>query len=325
MGRAVELAKRGLGFVAPNPPVGAVIVHPTLGIIGEGWHARYGGPHAEVQAVCSVDETQHELFKDCTMYVTLEPCNHHGKTPPCSEMIVRHGFKHVVIGVQDPNPSVNGTGIETLRNAGIAVTTGILEAACRDVAKAFLCHHTKQRPYYILKWAQTQDGFIGSHTDRVQISGPATVHLTHRLRQQCACIIIGARTAIVDDPQLTDRKYGGPDPAPIIWSSRDFPSDHALHQRKDLMIEASPLSSEADWLSMHARLLASGLDSVLVEGGQQLLQRFIDHKCWDELHVFTAQESITSLHVRAPEIRNARHVQRQQIDGDFYDLYVAES
>lgn len=217
--RCLELATKGLGHVAPNPMVGCVMVHNDK-IIGEGYHQRFGKAHAEVNAINSVQDQ--ELLKISTLYVSLEPCSHHGKTPPCVDLIIQKKIPHVVIGSVDSNPVVSGKGIEKLKSAGIKVEYGVLEKECRELNKRFYTFHEKKRPYIILKWAQTKDGFIDKHRSanevgqQLKISTEATTLLVHEWRSQEQAIMVGTNTALLDNPQLNVRLVKGKNPVRII-------------------------------------------------------------------------------------------------------------
>ncbi|MEQ1665783.1 MAG: bifunctional diaminohydroxyphosphoribosylaminopyrimidine deaminase/5-amino-6-(5-phosphoribosylamino)uracil reductase RibD, partial [Bdellovibrionales bacterium] len=213
MQRCLQLAEMGLGHVGSNPMVGSVVVCDGK-IIGEGYHQQFGCPHAEVNAINSVAD-QHMLCRS-TLYVNLEPCSHTGKTPPCSTFIIEKKIPSLVIGMKDPFPKVNGAGIVTLENAGIKVTVGVLEEECKELNKRFLCAHTKNRPYLILKWAQSADGFTGRMNERLQISNESSKVYTHKWRSEEMAIMIGANTACVDDPKLDVRLWKGKNPIKII-------------------------------------------------------------------------------------------------------------
>lgn len=250
--------------MAPNPMVGSVIVHRGR-IIGEGFHREYGGPHAEVHAIGSVRER--EVLKESTLYVNLEPCSHYGKTPPCSELIVRSGIPRVVIGMQDPFPEVAGRGIRQLQEAGVEVAVGILEEECRDLNERFLTFHARQRPYIILKWAQSADGFIdrkrdpGEGKEPVKFSDDFTQILVHKLRAEASAIMVGRRTEELDNPQLNVRYWDGHDPIRVKSDS----NKPLREQMRDLYERQ--------------------FQSLIVEGGSRLLSSFIAENLWDEARV----------------------------------------
>ncbi|MCR6722039.1 MAG: bifunctional diaminohydroxyphosphoribosylaminopyrimidine deaminase/5-amino-6-(5-phosphoribosylamino)uracil reductase RibD [Chitinophagaceae bacterium] len=220
MRHALNLARLGAGNVAPNPMVGAVLVAGER-IIGEGFHRQYGGPHAEVDCMNAVKEEDRHLISSADLFVTLEPCAHFGKTPPCADLIIRHQIPRVWIGCRDPFPQVDGKGIEKLEKAGVKVTTGILEQECRDINRRFFCFHTQKRPYIFLKWAQTADGFIAPEqqsetNERLLISNEWSNRIVHRWRTEEAAILVGWKTALVDNPQLTTRHWPGKQPLRIL-------------------------------------------------------------------------------------------------------------
>jgi diaminohydroxyphosphoribosylaminopyrimidine deaminase/5-amino-6-(5-phosphoribosylamino)uracil reductase len=264
MRRCLQLATRGKGFVAPNPMVGAVIVHNNR-IIGEGFHAGYGGPHAEVQAVTSVkDET---LLKNSTLYVNLEPCAHYGKTPPCADLICGMQIPRVIIGHEDPFPEVSGQGIKKLREAGIEVVCGILEEECKELNRRYLTYILQHRPYIILKWAQSADGFMDHHREEndgkapVRFSTAFTQTLVPKTRAEESAIMVGTRTLRLDKPALTVRYWSGNNPERIIADSRQ-----SLHQQM---------------LALYDRKI----QSLMVEGGAKLLQSFLNDNLWDEIQM----------------------------------------
>lgn len=304
MTRCLQLARLGERIVAPNPMVGAVIVHNDR-IIGEGYHAFYGGPHAEVNAVASVEDES--LLPESTIYVTLEPCSHFGKTPPCADLIIRHRFKRVVIGTGDPNEKVNGRGIERLRNAGIEVLSGVLEDECRELNRHFFTFHQKQRPYIVLKWAQTPEGLLDNADQQegiAWISAPETKSYVHRLRAQLHGILVGRRTVEKDDPSLTVREVHGLNPIRIVLDSNLSLSGQyrVLHDGNATLVLNTRKESEAGKLrflqvdtmeipKICDRLHKEGIQSVLVEGGRATLQSFIDSGWWDEARVIIGQHS----------------------------------
>jgi diaminohydroxyphosphoribosylaminopyrimidine deaminase/5-amino-6-(5-phosphoribosylamino)uracil reductase len=322
MRRALELAARGAGHVAPNPMVGCVIVHEGR-IIGEGFHERYGGPHAEVNAIASVEDPA--LLQESTLYVTLEPCAHFGKTPPCSNLIIEKRIPRVVIGNLDPFPAVNGRGIEQLRQADIRVETNVLNDECRFMNRRFFTFHEKQRPYVILKWAQSSDGFMDiERTTETQgsimISHPDTQVLVHRWRAEEAAILIGKNTLYNDNPSLTVRRVEGPNPLRILLSSEpiDLSSFHLSKEEAPTWV----LTNSSEKTVGTIRYLACGnvhdlgavLDrlwnekvlSVLVEGGAQVLHSFIESGLWDESRIITGDKQLDQ-GLRAPKLSVVQH------------------
>ena len=294
MQRAIELARNGAGSVSPNPMVGCVIVHQDR-IIGEGWHQRFGGPHAEVEAIRSVKEKH--LLPEAVLYVTLEPCSHFGKTPPCTDLIIEHRIPDVVIGIGDPNPLVGGKGIALLEEAGIRVVTGILERDCHELNKRFITRMEKKRPWILLKWAETDDGFVArSDGSSKWISNSRSRQLVHRLRSEEDAVLVGAGTAAADDPELTVRDWHGRNPmrvvidpsmrldpglklfdrsVPTLWYTLKASGGTA----QDLVVR---LSGEDFLSAILADLLKRNIGSVLVEGGAKTLQGFLDANLWDE-------------------------------------------
>ena len=273
MRRCIHLALNGAQNAAPNPMVGAVIVHEGK-ILGEGYHICCGKAHAEVNAINSVKPAERHLLKESTIYVSLEPCAHYGRTPPCAELIVRTGIPHVVVGCQDPFAKVAGRGIDILRRAGIDVTVGVLEEECLRLNRAFITAQTKGRPYITLKWACSADGFIGCWNDDAPapaaISTPLSLLRVHHLRATHQAILVGHRTLLSDHPSLTVRHWSGRQPLRIVLgrvAEGELPTG---------------FEAFADIKTMLASLHRRGIQSLLVEGGQQTLQSFIDQGLWDE-------------------------------------------
>lgn len=314
MERCLQLARLGAGMVAPNPMVGAVLVHEDR-IIGEGYHRQFGQAHAEVNCIASVSEGDRPLLSASTLYVSLEPCAHHGKTPPCADLICSLGIPRVVIGCRDPFPAVNGKGIEKLQAAGITVITGILEAECRALNKRFFCFHLQHRPYIILKWAESEDGFIGVKGERTAISNEYTNRLVHRWRSEEAAIMVGTHTALVDNPQLTNRYWTGPSPLRIVLDRHlSLPvSHHVFDKSVRTIIFNTVKQQEVDNLVYYRlpespSLLPALLDalyhlqvqSVMIEGGAQLLQSCIEEGYWDEARVIRNEHKRLKNGVPAP-------------------------
>lgn len=304
--RCIQLARNGFGTTAPNPMVGCVIVHNNK-IIGEGWHYASGKPHAEVMAINSVKNTN--LLDKSTLYVSLEPCSYTGKTPPCSDLIIEKKIPRVVIGSTDPHPNVSGKGIERLRNAGVEVISGICKKECDILNKRFFTFHKRKRPYIILKWAITQDGFIAP-LEQVQgkafwITCPNSKQLVHQWRSQEASILVGTNTAIKDNPKLDTREVYGNNPIRLtIDRDLNIPSTHHLLQNDIPTVVFTAKEKESldklqyetlDWdLSIPNQILdycyKNNLQSIIIEGGTYLLQSFIDASLWDEARVFTGQK-----------------------------------
>ena len=263
MQRCIQLAANGIQGARPNPMVGAVIVVKGR-IIGEGYHVRCGEGHAEVNAFASVLPEDEMLLKDATIYVSLEPCSHFGKTPPCADLIIKKGVRRVVVGTIDPFAEVQGRGIKKLREAGIEVVVGVLEKECQWLNRRFFTFHREHRPYIILKWAQTANGFIDDNGKALLISNDQTQMLSHQLRAEEDAILVGHTTDIREHPQLTVRHWHGPNPQRIVLT----------HHR--------PLSQLMDDLYQH------GIQSLIVEGGRQTHDSFIEAGLWDEIRVETA-------------------------------------
>lgn len=307
MRRCLELAERGRGKVSPNPMVGCVIVHEDK-VIGEGWHKEYGGPHAEVDAIASVKDPL--MLKRSTLYVNLEPCSHYGKTPPCADLIMEHKIPYVVIGCLDPNPKVGGMGIRKLASAGIDVKLGVLESESRKLNHRFIFFHEHKRPYIILKWAETADGYIGAKGKRTPISGLEAIKLVHHWRSEEAGIWVGTNTAIIDDPELTVREVEGRSPLRISMDRQNrFPSDLKLingkvpaliftqgNPSKLPNVEYVQLSPEKwDLKHMLDVLYNKGIISVLVEGGPGLHRSFLESGVWDEVRIIRSSRRLEEL------------------------------
>ncbi len=321
MRRCLELAALGAGFVSPNPMVGAVIVHQNK-IIGEGYHQKYGEPHAEVNAVNSVFERYKnaaELLKEATIYVSLEPCAHFGKTPPCSDLIIQHQIPKVVVGCRDPFVQVDGKGIEKLRNAGIEVVENVLETECLELNKRFFTRIQKQRPYIILKWAQTQDGFFApGDGSQKWISGSLSKKLVHQWRSAEDAVLVGKNTAAADNPQLNNRyQPNAKQPKRIVLDRRlELKKDlHLFDQSVETLIfneVKTALEGKLKYISLEDfdlylpqyilfQLYLQDIQSVIIEGGAKTLQLFIDAGLWDEARIFTSKNR-WGKGVKAPEI-----------------------
>jgi len=303
MKRCIELAKNGLGTTYPNPLVGSVIVCDDK-IIGEGWHKKSGEAHAEVNAVNSVKDKS--LLKKSTIYVSLEPCSHFGKTPPCCDLIIANGIPNVVVGTVDPNEKVAGNGIKKLLEAGKNVIVGVLENECRELNKRFFTFHNKKRPFVILKWAESLDGFIAplskSEQKPVWISNAYSRQLVHKWRSEEQAILVGTQTVIDDNPKLDVRDWTGKNPVRVVLDSKNrIPHDRHVfdNQRKTIIICSEKFSEDKEnvifeVIDFTKNAAAQVLDvlyrhqiqSVIIEGGRQTLQTFIDFSLWDEARVF---------------------------------------
>ena len=318
MRRCIELALKGQGFTRPNPVVGSVIVCQGK-IIGEGFHMKAGGPHAEVNAINSVADSS--LLKQSTLYVTLEPCSHYGKTPPCADLIIEKGIKHVVAGTTDTTAKVAGRGFERLRGAGVEVTTGVLETECRNINRRFFTFHEKMRPYVILKWAQSADGFIdlirkpGDAAEPNWITGPVERVLVHRWRAEEDALLVGGETVRKDNPALNVRFWSGPDPVKVIVTKNArLPLDSKIFDNPEnlLLFTSSAatglpgkhiITSDAGIPAgeiLHG-LYENGIQSVIIEGGSTVLNAFISTGLWDEARIFTGRKSFGA-GVKAPVI-----------------------
>jgi diaminohydroxyphosphoribosylaminopyrimidine deaminase/5-amino-6-(5-phosphoribosylamino)uracil reductase len=316
--------------------VGAVLVHQDR-IIGEGYHRQFGGPHAEVNCLASVSEKDKQLVRNATLYVSLEPCSHYGKTPPCTSLIREQQIPKVVVGVQDPFAAVNGSGMEELRNAGVEVVTGVLQEKCRELNRRFFCFHEHHRPYIILKWAQTLDGKIsGPGADRLLISHELTNRLVHRWRSEESAILVGTTTALRDNPQLNNRYWPGPSPLRLILdrqlklpsSLRVFTDGQPTVVLNDRYThDKGPLQHQIlyDWDHLPQAIgelaYANQLQSILVEGGGRLLQSFIDAGYWDEARVISSQTVIAQEGVSAPVLHHHQLNDRFVIGTDQVIMY----
>ena len=323
--RCIELAKNGLGTTYPNPLVGSVIVYEDK-IIGEGWHKKAGEPHAEVNAINAVEDKT--LLAKATIYVSLEPCSHFGKTPPCADLIVTHKIPNVVIGTVDPNEKVAGRGIAKLLEAGINVTVGILEDQCNDLNKRFFTFHNKKRPYIILKWAETADGFIApfkmlkqvqhNKLKPVWITNKYSRQLVHKWRTEEQAILVGTQTVLDDNPSLTARDFSGYNPVRIVLD-KSGKIDTKFHVKDNsvktifLTENESLISSENciyEICQFDENLIENTLNilvkhqiqSVIIEGGSKTLQSFIDKDLWDEARIFKGQ-SIFEKGTKAPTLK----------------------
>lgn len=336
MKRCLELASAGFGKVSPNPMVGAVVVHQGK-IIGEGYHTSFGNPHAEVEAIRSVNDKN--LLSSSTLYVNLEPCNHFGKTPPCTDLILENKIPEVVICNLDPNPLVAGKGIARLKENGVKIITGILVNEGAFLNRRFFTFHSKKRPYIILKWAQTEDGFIDqirtdSNAKINPISSEMSHYLSHQWRSVEDAILVGKNTVIKDNPQLTTRLIKGKNPIRIILDRNLSASNESkIYSNESKTIILNSIREEKkEHLYFHkmdkdhfspdkisAFLYSQNIQSVIIEGGAITLQKFIDEDHWDEARVFTAP-----LHfkegIKAPELKTEVS-EKSIINGDKLNIY----
>lgn len=331
MRRCLQLARNGICGASPNPMVGAVIVHNGR-IIGEGYHAHYGGPHAEVNAISSV--TQPELLCRSTIYVSLEPCSHYGHTPPCADLIISKQIPRVVIGCQDPFSEVAGRGIKRLRDAGREVIVGVLEKECLDLNRKFITFHTKHRPYILLKWAQSADGFIGDGEKPILLSSPLTQMIAHKHRSECAAILVGRRTALTDNPSLTTRFWSGAHPVRlVIDKDLTLPADLRLFDGQVptwvFTQKEHPQHHSVDYINLDFRtdilpqimeqLFKRNIQSVLVEGGAAVLQSFIDADLWDEADIELCPQKIVK-GIKAPVMKREKEYKNDEFFGRKYRI-----
>ncbi len=337
MQRCLQLAQLGAGKVAPNPLVGAVLVYENR-IIGEGYHRQYGQAHAEVNCINNVSAEDRPLIGRSTLYVSLEPCAHFGKTPPCADLLIKMQIPKVVIGCRDSYKEVDGKGIEKLKMAGIKVVVDILEKEAQQLNKRFFTFHKKKRPYIILKWAQSSNcKTANADLSRVQISNDFTNRLVHRWRSEEAAIMVGTKTALHDDPSLNSRLWAGNDPVRIVIDKRlAIPAASKLlaDGGKTILFNEIKNSDEGN---LHYRKLAGNtailkdimsvlfemnIQSVLVEGGTLLLQSFIDEGLWDEARVITNNALVISNGRAAPELKGQSQLKCETIFSDSIQYYT---
>lgn len=312
MNRCLQLAQKGEGFTSPNPMVGAVIVYNDR-IIGEGYHRHYGGPHAEVNAIQSVKDES--LLTESTMYVSLEPCSHYGKTPPCADLIIEKKLPRVVIATPDPNPLVSGNGIQKMKQAGIDVTVGVMEKEAKEQNRVFFTNQLCNRPYIILKWAQSKDGFIDHQRTSLLENAPAKISnelthtIVHKFRTRVQGIMVGTNTVIMDNPRLTARYWFGNNPTRIVIDrKRKLPSSSFVFddeaptivftesvdypvKKDNVKLICIDFANDVNEQIMKS-LYAEGICSVLVEGGARLLNSFIKSNLWDEAFVEISQKKL---------------------------------
>lgn len=332
MQRCIQLAENGLGTTYPNPMVGCVIVYQGK-IIAEGWHRKAGQPHAEVHAINQIQNK--ELLKESTLYVSLEPCLHFGKTPPCSDLIIKHQIPKVVVGTVDPNAKVNGQGIQKMKNAGIEVQTGILEKECRELNKRFFVFHQKERPYILLKWAQTSDGFMATENgEQKWISNRFSKQLVHKWRTEEQAVLVGTNTAKFDNPQLSVRLWSGIQPIRLVLD-RELKLSSDLHlfdgSQKTIVFTEKSVENRPNLEFVQvsfdeklmefilSKLYESGIQSIIVEGGRKTLDAFIEKGFWDEARIFTSDVNWGS-GIGSPEIKGEL-VQTKKILNDRLAIY----
>lgn len=346
MHRCLELAKAGAGFTAPNPMVGAVLVYNGK-IIGEGYHQKFGEAHAEVNCLNSVKEEDMKFVSKSTMYVSLEPCAHFGKTPPCTDLIILYKIPKVVIGCTDPSKEVNGRGLKKLRAAKVEVifASGEMEKECKKLNKRFITFNTRHRPYIILKWAETADGKIatpplngGSRMGaRLLITNEQTNRLVHKWRSEEAAILVGTNTALYDDPELTTRYWPGPSPVRMVVDmGLRLPSSLKIFNREQRTIIFNRIRNEENGNLVYYKLkgdeslvrqIANALfemkvQSVLVEGGARLLQSFIDEGLWDEARTISNKQLTIGNGIAAPELSRISSTEEIRIQDDVINIYL---
>ena len=334
------MAKNGLGKTYPNPMVGSVIVLNNV-IIGEGWHRKAGEPHAEVNAINSVKDKS--LLKKATIYVSLEPCSHFGKTPPCANLIVDNSIKNVVVGIIDSNSKVSGAGVKYLKDNGCNVIVGVLEAECKELNKRFFTFHTKKRPYIILKWAETADGFIDKLRNETSENSPNWIsntysqQLVHKMRAEEQAILVGTVTALNDNPSLTTRSWEGNNPIRIVFDrTLRIPNNYNLF---DGNVKTIVLTKNSSNVSFQNKVIYEEIDfngnvpiqicevlykheiqSVIIEGGKQTLQSFIDESLWDEAFVFVGN-TFFGEGLKSPEIKKTP-IKIEKISDDILKVYI---
>jgi diaminohydroxyphosphoribosylaminopyrimidine deaminase/5-amino-6-(5-phosphoribosylamino)uracil reductase len=337
MDRCLELAHKGLGNTAPNPVVGCVLEAGGR-IIGQGYHREYGEAHAEVNAIQSVKKA--EWLTSSTLYVNLEPCSHHGKTPPCSDLILDMGIPRVVVGTIDPNKAVSGRGISRLRDHGVEVSVGIREKECLELNRRFFTYHANKRPYIILKWAETKDGYIdrertpGTNGHINWITGTLERQLVHKWRSEEQAILVGTRTALTDDPELTARDWSGRQPLRLVIDRKGkLPgslklldgktptvvfSERALEPAEN--IRKVKIPGDQDMVDgILDFLYHNEIQSLIVEGGRVTLEGFIKRNLWDEARVFTGEQQFIS-GIRAPRIE-AEAMEKYQVAGSMLSIF----
>ncbi len=336
MYRALFIAQKGLPAAMPNPSVGAVIVHKDT-IIGEGSTSAFGGSHAEVNAINSVKNK--ELLKESTIYVTLEPCSHYGKTPPCADLIAKMQIPNIVIGCVDPYTEVAGKGIDKLKNAGVNVIVGVLEKECINSNKRFFTFIQKKRPYIILKWAESADGFIAptekNDQKPVWISNNYSRQLTHKWRSEEMGILVGTKTVLDDNPSLTTRDFVGKNPVRIyLDANHKIDTSFAItnSESKTICLCAEfPLNpidqiiyKKIDFNDLPAEVnricVEENIQSIIIEGGSQTLQQFMDTELWDEARVFKS-DAILKEGIKAVELKNAVQFSSQKIQNNILTYY----
>jgi diaminohydroxyphosphoribosylaminopyrimidine deaminase/5-amino-6-(5-phosphoribosylamino)uracil reductase len=343
MHRCLELAKLGAGNVAPNPMVGAVLVHNEK-IIGEGWHQKYGEAHAEPNCINdAIKNGFAHVINNSTLYVSLEPCAHFGKTPPCTDIIIKHKIPQVVIGCRDLFPEVDGKGMQKLREAAIRVEAGVLEEECRELNKRFFTFHELHRPFVVLKWAQTNDGFIahlnGKTNERLLISNTYSNRLVHQWRNEEAAILVGTNTALTDDPELTNRHWPGNSPVRLVIdlelrlpltlklfnrSVKTIVFNTIKHEEEDNLLYYQVTSDVSIVDQVLNALYQMNIQSVLIEGGARLVQTFIEAGAWDEARVILNTKMEIGEGLRAPLLEQGSKFFEEQLANDNVSYYKSK-
>ena len=332
--RCIDIAHNGLGTTYPNPLVGSVIVHNDI-IIGEGWHKESGQPHAEINAINSVKDTS--LLQDSEIYISLEPCSHYGKTPPCAQKIAELKFKKVIVGSLDPSEKVNGKGIEIIKNAGIEIVTRVLEKECKELNRRFTTFHQEKRPYIILKWAETLNKKMDNGTNRntpFWISNKYSLQKTHLLRSQEQAILVGKNTALIDNPYLTCRNIKGKNPIRVLIDKNlDIPASyHIFNEEAPTLIFNEKKQIQKDHLKyiqidfskniipqITKNLYINKIQSIIIEGGRKTLQDFIDLNLWDEA-IITSSHALVENGTPAPTLFG--EITQQECWGDNLTSYL---
>lgn len=336
MDRCLHLARQGCGHVAPNPMVGAVLVYEGK-IIGEGYHARYGDVHAEVACLQQVSPENTHLIPSSTLYVSLEPCCHKGKTPPCTDLILQSGVKKVMVATADPFPSVKGGGIRLLREAGVEVEVGLLEKKAMDINRRFFSFYENNRPYTILKWAQTSNHLIGGlGSKRWHISNSLSQRLVHQWRTEEQAILVGFRTAYEDNPVLTNRLVPGKNPLRMVIDPRNELPQYlqmfndglptivfnTYFEKLDGLVKKIKYEPEDVLVCINKYSLQHQIQSILVEGGLRTLELFLENNHWDEIRTITAGHSPDLSGIPAPDISYLQPIETFYLDEDRIDIYL---
>lgn len=335
MARCLQLAKRGEGSVAPNPMVGAVLVHNDI-IIGEGYHQKYGEAHAEVNCINNALQNASELISSSTLYVSLEPCAHFGKTPPCADLIIKNKIPKVVIACRDSFDEVNGRGIDKLKNAGIEVIEGVLKKEAIELNRRFFTFHKNKRPFIILKWAQTADEFMASDDDnRLMITNDITNRLVHKWRSEEAGILIGTNTAIADNPLLDNRNWFGKAPVKILIDPQLKCAEelklfkegertivmNRVKEAEEGNVNFVKINSENFLEELTEKLYEQNIQSILVEGGRHTLQSCIDEGLWDEARILANTKLTIGSGLPSPQLCNAEKIDEQIILNDRIEFF----